>query len=281
RSDGLACYFDPFLEVEALGAELRLESDVKPPSVHWPQSSPKGEIPAGPRSPEEAVKCGRVPIALEVIRRLNSLLRDEFILMAGVTGPFTLAARLAQLSLGSTLRREDFSENALELAASTITAVSSALGEAGANVIFIREDCLPSLSAESCSVWASLLAPAINVIRFYGALPILQIMSCRSFTENAEVISRQFWDCIVCPTLEGVQSAQSENSLALRPETLGIAVPLEIFQADSTGDEAFRSALRDVISKSRPSLITTAGDVPLATDMKRMIQVLQALPREF
>ncbi|MGB0034705.1 MAG: uroporphyrinogen decarboxylase family protein, partial [Candidatus Acidiferrales bacterium] len=95
RSDGLACYFDPFLEVEALGAELRWESDEKPPSIHWPQSSPKGEIPAGLRSPEEAAKSGRVPVALEVIRRLNSLLRDESILMAGVTGPFTLAARLA------------------------------------------------------------------------------------------------------------------------------------------------------------------------------------------
>src|ERR1700689_2892096 len=117
RSDGVACYFDPCLEAEALGAVLQWE---------------KGEVPEGLRSPEDAAKSSRVIVAVEAIRRLKSLLRDEPLLMAGVTGPFTLAARITGLQQGNAARREDFSDTALELAAATITQIASKFVEAGA-----------------------------------------------------------------------------------------------------------------------------------------------------
>jgi hypothetical protein len=76
----------------------------------------------------------------------------------------------------------------LELAAATITQIASKFVEAGASVIFIQEDILPVLSAEYCEAWASLLAPAINIVRFYEALPVLQIMDSHSFVQNEQVI---------------------------------------------------------------------------------------------
>ena len=91
QSDGVACYFDPYLETEALGGQLQWEKDDLPPSVLWPGSSGRGALPQGLRDPEVAVRSGRVGVAAEVIRRLKSLLRDDPLLMAGVAGPFTLA----------------------------------------------------------------------------------------------------------------------------------------------------------------------------------------------
>ena len=83
RSDGVACYFDPYLEAEALGATLQQLADDQPPTLRWPHRAEIGELPEGLRSPEDAAKRPRVAVAVEVIQRLKSLLRDEPLLLAG------------------------------------------------------------------------------------------------------------------------------------------------------------------------------------------------------
>src|SRR5271170_6375013 len=60
RSDGVACYFDPYLEVEALGAVSHWKTGDQPPAIQWPQSAEKGEVPEGLQSPEDAAKSSRV-----------------------------------------------------------------------------------------------------------------------------------------------------------------------------------------------------------------------------
>ena len=97
RSDGVSCYFDPLLEAEALGGTLEWTSENESPMLRWPATMVQGQLPVGLNSPEDAIKKGRIPVALEVIRRLKMLLRDVSLLMVGVTGPLTLAARLAGL----------------------------------------------------------------------------------------------------------------------------------------------------------------------------------------
>src|SRR5579864_8117002 len=67
-ADGITCYCDPFLEVEALGATLQWSDDDSPPKLVWPGHSRAGDVPLGLASPDEAVKRGRIPIAIEVIR---------------------------------------------------------------------------------------------------------------------------------------------------------------------------------------------------------------------
>jgi hypothetical protein len=281
RSDGVSCYFDPFLEVEALGGVLQWSAEDPFPAVQWPQPAEKGEVPEDLRSPEEAVKSGRVPVAVDVIRRLNALLRDDSLLMAGVTGPFTLAARIAGLESDEAWRTQELPEAALDLAAAVITQISGAFVEAGANLIFIQEEILPSLSAERCAAWASLLEPAVNVIRFYEALPVLQLTNSSSFAENSSVILQRPWDCLLCPTTKGIPSESSGTVAEWRNTMLGLALPLETFQVDDSGREAGCQSLRSVISALRPAILTTAGDVPATTDMKRMIKVLEEVPRSF
>ena len=192
HSDGVSCYFDPNLEAEALGATIEWPTNDAPPKLHWPQNL---------RSPEEAAKHPRVAVAAEVIHRLKSLLRDEPLLLAGVSGPFTLATHLQQSAGRESIRSDDLPDSAVELAAATITQVATKLVEAGANVIFISEEILPTLTPQTAEVWASTLAPAINIIRFYQALPLLQITNPEAFAENSAAILQQSWDCTLCPTL--------------------------------------------------------------------------------
>jgi hypothetical protein len=280
RSDGVACYFDPNLEAEALGATLQWPPNDEPARLHRPNLPEKRELPQALRSPEEAAKHSRVGVAVEVIERLQSLLRDEPLLLAGVSGPFTLAAQLLQRTESEAARRDDLPADAVELAAATITQISTKLVEAGANAIFIREEILPPITPQSAEAWASSLAPTFNIIRFYQALPILQITDTRSFAENIAVISNQNWDCILCPTLP-----TSENGVAppcaapMGSVQMGIAVPSAAFQSDESGTESFRQSLHNIISKLRPAVITTATDVPASMDVKQLSRLWEEIHR--
>jgi Uroporphyrinogen decarboxylase (URO-D) len=272
RTDGVSCYFDPYLELEALGARSQWDSANQTRTLIWPEDVQKGELPPNLRSPEEAANSPRVKIAVEVIRRLNSLLRDEPLLLAGVTGPFTLAARLTQLDADEMLRGTEMPEAALEIANATITKIASALVEAGANVIFIREEMLPPLSLDKSEAWTSLLAPVFNIIRFYEALPVLQLATEIDSREDAETILQQQWNAILCTSsLEfGLRAARRTGSSAL-----GYALPLAALQANDSPGESLVE-----ISGMKPVLLTTDGDVPVTTDLKRLMKTFEALSHQ-
>jgi Uroporphyrinogen decarboxylase (URO-D) len=271
RTDGVACYFDPLLEMEALGGTPEWDEANHTRSIRWPESAQKGELPARLRSPDEAANSPRVRAAVEVIRRLNSLLRDEPLLMAGVSGPFTLAARLTGIDPGAMRQGQEPSEPALEVAAAAITKITSALVEAGANLIFIREEALPSLSPEKCQNWASLLAPLFNIARFYEALPVLHISGESATAENVEVMLQQSWDPVLCSASEEfVARARGRDENLM----FGWSVPLEAWEAsESSGARSLE------LSGMKPALVTTDGDVPVTTDLKRLMNVFDAIAR--
>jgi hypothetical protein len=280
RSDGVACYFDPYLEAEALGATLQYTPDDQPPTLQRPQRAGAGELPENLRSPEDAVKSPRVAVAVEVIQRLKSLLRDEPLLCAGISGPFTLAARLTDLRPADAPPREDFSGAALELAAATITQIATKFVEAGANVIFIQENIFPMLSAEHCEAWAASLAPAFNIIRFYEALPVLLFSDQNSFAANRKVIYARNWDCILCPALAALPTSAAEIAQPPNRANIGIALPVVPFQPTaSSSAKTFADSLHTIIMKLRPVLVTTAGDVPASTDIKLLAKVGEAIRR--
>jgi hypothetical protein len=271
RTDGVSCYFDPHLELEALGVAPQWDAASQTATLLWPDDSRKGELPSGLKSPEDAAASPRLKTAVEVVRRLKVLLRDEPLLLAGVAGPFTLAARLTQLDTSELLRGKEPSEAALEVAAATITKIAAALLEAGANVIFIREELFPPLTQENAQAWASLLGPVFNIARFYEALPVLQLGGEAATSPNVELILQQQLDAIVCipATAEAIGAAGKIASASL-----GIAIPAALLEADDTPEGAYAE-----ISNLKPALLTTDGDVPVTTDLKRLMRTFDSISR--
>ncbi len=265
RADGVICYYDPLLEAEALGATIDWSSDDGPRSLRWPQPSDAGELPGALRSADEAAKSGRVAVAIDVIKRLKAMLRDECLLVAGVSGPYTLAAQLLQFSAGETRRAQDFSTSALDLAADAMTAVASAFLEAGASAVVIHEDALPVLSIDDASEWASRLGTTINIIRFYQALPVLLLSQASALAANREAIAQQSWDCAICAALEA--------PMPDAPERWGAALPLALFGSESSPPLAPEDLKSRFASLTGPVVVTTAGDVPAAADMEPLKKV--------
>jgi hypothetical protein len=279
QTDGVACYFDRYLEVEALGATLEYKSEGEPPEIRWPGSAAAGEIPSGLRSPEDAAQHGRIPIAAEVIRRMNSLPNREFLLMVGVTGPMALTAQLTHMGKSENPELAAFPAEALELASSVVTQIATTFLEAGSDMVFLQEKIPAGLSGESCEQWANLLVPAINVARFYEALPVLLLGQSNSASENWEMILRQRWDCLVCAPLGVMSSRRMEGSPAAQGTPHGISLPLEIFASGNASSEGAIANLREAVAQCRPVIITTAGDAPFATDMKQLKKVFEEIAR--
>jgi hypothetical protein len=271
RTDGVSCYFDPLLEAEALGGTPQWDESNQTSSIRRPESAATGELPARLRSPEEAANSPRVRVAVEVIRRLNSLLRDEPLLMAGVSGPFTLAAWLTGIDPGAMHQGNEPPELALETAAAAITKIASAFVDAGANLIFIREENLPSLTSSKCQNWVSLLAPLFNVVRFYEAMPVLQIGAESATAENIEMIFQQEWDAILCSASEKfLARAQGRDENFM----FGCSVRLEVLEASNSGGPRCLE-----LSGTKPVLLTTDGDVPVGTDLKRLMSDFDSMAR--
>jgi uroporphyrinogen decarboxylase-like protein len=266
-ADGITCYFDPYLEVEALGADLRWQSDGQLPTVCWPAPARKGELPQSLRSPEAAVKAGRIGIAAEVIRRLTSLVRDDALLMAGVSGPFTLAASFLQI-VEQEWVDNDVSSSALDHAAAMLTQTSSLFVEAGAQVILIHEGVLPPLSDERVDDWANRLSPVFNIIRFYGALPVLLLTNPAAVCQNFERLANREWEAILCPALDASLLAAWPSMEAAK---LGVALAPNCLPPEP--------ALMKQIESLHPPIITTSADIPPSTDIKNLAGICEGVRR--
>jgi hypothetical protein len=238
-------------------------------------------MPEGLCSPEEAAQKGQVPIAAEVLRRMNALPNRDFLLMAGVNGPMTLATQMAQREGNEKLRFEDLSTSLQDYAASVITQIASAFLDAGADLIIIQEQILSALSPQSGEAWASLLAPTINVIRFYEALPVLQLSPMRSVLQNWDAIVQQRWDCVVSLPFEALASREAGGSAPTNKVTIGISLTKETFGPEGSDGEEILPILKPVVSRLRPAVLTTSGDVPATTEMKRVVKILGEVPRAF
>jgi Uroporphyrinogen decarboxylase (URO-D) len=279
RADGVTCYFDPLLEAEALGGSLNWPTDNAAPQLSWPEHSGPGSLPHNLRAPEEAARCGRVPVAADVIRRLKSMFREEVLLTVGVSGPFTLAAQLLQYDRNSPARVEDFPSEVLELCSSTVTQISSALVQAGANVIFLHEELLPEFSAEAGETWGSLLAPTLNIMRFYEALPLLLPGDTASASRYAEAVLPGAGNCVFCVAPEALAELASSGHSNVSPAALGIAIPLTAFCPGETRLHQAAAVWKDGKPHFQPGIVTTAGDVPATTDAKSLVTVVDKVVR--
>jgi len=210
---------------------------------------------------------------------MNSLPNREFLLMVGVTGPMALASQLTHMGKSENPELAAFPAEALELASSVVTQIATTFLEAGSDVVFLQEKIPAGLSGESCEQWSNLLAPAINVTRFYEALPVLLLGQSNTASENREMILRQRWDCLLCAPASLLPTRRTEGSPAAQGTTHGISLPLEIFAGGDASSEGAIANLREAVAQFHPAIITTAGDAPFATDMKQLKKVFEEIAR--
>ena len=271
RVDGLTCYYDPCLEVEALGCQRDWRDDGSS-SITAPSFSSVDDLRAKLNPSDSLAGRGHIAAAGEVLRRLQVMLKDEPALMIRVSGPFTLAAQL--LGTGAQeVNQPSPPREIVEFAAEISASVSKTFLEAGADVILLTESFLPDLSMETAAGYASLLSPIANVIRFYEALPVLFLAGAPVSERNLQQLLEGKHDCALCwtPSAEDLAGGSRRHGQE-RPG--GIALPAQIFYATQTGS---RHPLGHFLSDSRIAFFTSSGDLTESSDLKHLTRALHAL----
>jgi hypothetical protein len=256
--DGVVCYGDTTVLAESLGCSL--SNDSYPPVV-----DPLGELPEGfDARLMELPQAGRVATAIEVTKRLNTLL-PESILLCLVPGPVTLAGQLMGLPSAEVLNRPDL----LGSAGKASLTLTRALGDAGIDIVVIREETLPLLDEVTAKVLNRCYAPIWNTAKFYDLSPILMIKEF--LPENIEALLKIVGD-IVLP-------ADSVPKKLPKIKRLSFSLPVSLLEKDSEEIEAFlaQKGISDAAESSRLFFVTTDNEVPKDIHKEFMIRGIQTI----
>jgi [methyl-Co(III) methanol-specific corrinoid protein]:coenzyme M methyltransferase len=127
--------------------------------------------------PEDLLTAKRVPVILEAISILKERVGDTLPLVAGITGPFTLAGHLSGIEpmLKGLIRKPEKYMGFIQLAAEIGSVYGRALMEAGADVVSIAD---PSASSDIISprMFRGIVKPAIaEMVEAIGGTSFLHI----------------------------------------------------------------------------------------------------------
>lgn len=261
KLDGVTCYFDPFLEAEALGCAREWHADGSSYLRNFPAGIDQARKLLSFR--DSLLERRSIAVACDVVRRLKVTLQDEPVLVVCTTGPASLASQLCSCSKSPIPEWAEILTSSAEVTAS----ISKSFLEAGADVIFFREEVVPELPAEICGVYGSLLEPIFNVTRFYEAVPVM-LIGAQSSQAISSVLPLSTWDCVFCATV------RSLNTVTLaQPRRIGLALPDEIWY----GQEQLRAVLdlKDANSNN-PILLTSERDLS-RPDVKQLSHTVASL----
>jgi len=273
-AEGVTCYFDPYLEAEALGAAIHWETDEGPAELRWPQGATADRLPAGMRSPETAQQGGRIPVAVEVIRRMRDALRDTALLMAGLSGPVALASMLLRANESGAGMGGPMPAAAVEASGAALAEIARALVDAGADVILIQERIPAGLQPERVEDGVSQLSTAVNIIRFYAALPVL-LLAAGDARGPLAACGGAASACIVCPEWNEASGSGTRAAAAAGSPMCGVALPVNAF--DGVESAELDARLAGTARQLAPAIVTTAGDISRIANLKRLAEFRKAL----
>lgn len=267
KVDGLTCYFDRFLEAETLGCRREWRADGSC-LVEVPAFSDVCDLRSKLNSPEGLADKGNMPLACEVLRRVKVMLNDEPALMVRVTGPLQLAR---ELSFGR--GADSLNQDLVGFTAEVTASVARSFAEAGADVILLAEDFGVELPFQNREWYSGLLAPIVNVIRFYEALPVLLLGSVSE--ERLALLANSDLDCVLCPTLASEVQAHAFMRSPERGLT-ACALPVGALCGDRADLERLLTAMSET-SGLKPGLLTSAEDVAAKADIKQLAERLKGI----
>jgi len=259
KVDGVMCYWDAYLEVEAIAANAEWKA-----GSEMLASANAAEIGRLRQAIDDAggiAELGRVPVALEVLRRLKTLMADEPVLMARATGPYTLAAQL--FGTGNSLPSD-----LLQLAADITALVVNSYLQAGADLVFVVESAPPAESVIFDS-WRTLVDPIVNTIRFFEALPVLFFDNQLSQEQWGQLRGHR-WECALC------LDPHSETLFAWQSTTPWLGAALTGLDRAHAEHELVERAA-SVLEAASPVQFFTSWDLPANADFKSLGRNLSAL----
>ncbi|HEY93612.1 MAG TPA: hypothetical protein G4O15_01580 [Dehalococcoidia bacterium] len=266
--DTLLNHFDPSLEAEALGCEIKWQEDSWPPVVTGHPLEDMTEF--YDLETEGIEKKGRIPIVIEATKRLILTKKKEVPIAAMITGPLTLAKHLKGDAFSRQLESED--EEALDLVEDTgsiCLKLCRAYCELGVDIIVIAENMQDLVIPNVSSVLASPLKSIFNVSRFYNVNSIL--IGKISDDKQAISICRLGADAVSLSGGFNIADAQEkarENNIYF-----SITVPDTAFlRTDAGNDDLIKLAIK---AGDSGLFLSSEWEVPRGTNVNSMHEIMK------
>lgn len=224
--DGLPIVFDLQLEAEILGCEL-LWAKSNPPSVKThPLAGSEYKIPCKCEIPKK--DSGRIPMVLDVTKRIKEAIGDTTAIYGLICGPFTLASHLRGSDIFmDMIMNEQYVKDLVEFCGEVCMAMTDFYAEAGVDVIALVD---PLVSQISPDHFEAMLNPTFT--------------ACFDYIRSKGLFSSFF----VC----GNASLQLEVMCHTKPDGISVDENVSLPTAKAITDKYG---------------ITLAGNIPLTTVM--------------
>lgn len=271
--DGQPVIFDLQVEAEILGCDLLWAEDAPPSVASHPLAGDRKTLPETLPSPGD----GRLPMILDVMRKMKAAVGEQTALYGLITGPFTLASHLRGTDIFlDTLDDPDFLHDLIAYAAEVAKRMADFYIEAGMDVIAVVDPVTSQISPRTFKTF--LLAPFTELfthLRQQGAHSAFFV--CGDATKNIEVM------CQAGP--DGIAVDENIDMVAVKPITdrhnivLQGNIPLTTRMLLGTQQDNMKYVidLLDALENHSNLIISPGCDMPYDTPIENVIATVEAI----
>jgi len=269
--DGQPVVFDLQIEAEILGCEL-LWAEESPPTVATHPLQTEAIIPTLYPTPQD----GRLPIVLDVMRRMKSSVGDHTALYGLITGPFTLASHLRGTEIFMDMvDQPEYVAKLLEFTTDFVAQIASYYITAGMDIIAVVDPMISQISPRHFKKFMSEpFSRLFNQIRHQNVFSAFFV--CGDATKNLEVMCQTGPDCIAVD--ENIDMVYAQSVLKPYNVTLQGNIPLTTRMLLGTQEDNMQYVI-DLFDKlDHHNLILSPGcDMPYDTPVENVIGAAEAI----
>ena len=271
--DGLPVIFDLQLEAEILGCELVWAPEA-PPSVKTHPLAETTDIPCDCTMPQKT--DGRIPMVLDVMRRVKASIGDEVALYGLICGPFTLASHLRGNDIFMDMYDDDeYVHSLMAYTSKVVKQMAAYYIEAGMDVIALVDPLVSQISPDSFEEFVmEPFKDCFSYIREQGSLSSFFV--CGNATRNIDPMCQTNPDSIAVD--ENVDMVTAKAITDTYNIALSGNIPLTTIMLHGNQQDNMKYVV-ELIDKLDPqNLIISPGcDMPYATPPENTIAAAQAV----
>jgi uroporphyrinogen decarboxylase len=272
--DGMPVLFDLQIEAEVFGCELLWAEDVPPSVTSHPLKETK-DIPGMSEMPSK--EAGRIPMVLEVMRKVKAEIGESTALYGLVCGPFTLASHLRGNGIFKDMIKDPgYVKKLVEYCAQVNMKMAEYYIDAGMDVIAIVD---PLVSQVSSKHFRTLLAESFRKIFDYirNKKVYSSFFVCGNASNQIEEMCKTGPDSISVD--ENVDLAKAKEVSDRYNIAIGGNVPLTTVMLHGTQQDNMKYAvdILDKIQNKRNFILSPGCDMPYAVPIENTVALAQAV----
>ncbi len=271
--DGMPIIFDLQIEAEILGCELLWAED-NPPSVMSHPFAGDPKVPCKCKIPKKT--DGRIPMVLDVMRRVKESVGDDTALYGLICGPVTLASHIRGSEFFmDIIMYPDYVKELVAFCTEVCNTMTDYYVEAGMDVIALVDPIISQISPKSIEdLFMDQFKAAFDYIRSKGALGCFFV--CGDATIQMDVMCRTNPDGISID--ENVNINEAKKITDQYNIAIGGNIPLTTTMLFGTQQDNMKYVVDMLDNIDHHNLIVSPGcDMPYNVPMENTIACVQAV----